>query len=93
MPDPSMAQLRQYITQFVGMGLGNKDAKKCVPKSNFVLFYGPMGTGKSLMVRALATECDAMVIDLSVSNLEGNCMDKTSTLKNLYMAFTVAKEF
>lgn len=75
------------------MGLGNKEAKKSIPKSNFCLFYGPMGAGKSLMVRALATECDAMVIDLSVSNLEGNCMDKSSTLKNLYMAFTVAKEF
>jgi ATP-dependent 26S proteasome regulatory subunit len=34
------------------------------------MFYGPMGTGKSLALRALASECDAMVIDLSVSNLE-----------------------
>jgi len=47
--------LRQYVTNFLGMGLGNSEAKKNIPKSNYVLFYGPMGTGKSLMVRALAT--------------------------------------
>ena len=57
------------------------------------MFYGPMGTGKSLALRALASECDAMVIDLSVSNLEGNYMDKSSTNKMLYMAFTIAKEY
>jgi ATP-dependent 26S proteasome regulatory subunit len=34
-----------------------------------------------------------MVIDLSVSNLEGNYMDKSSTNKMLYMAFTIAKEY
>ena len=64
-----------------------------MPKSNFVLFYGPMGTGKSLAMRGLASECDAMLIDLSVCNLEGNYMDRASTNKMLYMAFTVAKEF
>ena len=34
-----------------------------------------------------------MVIDLSVSNIEGNYTDRSSTNKLLYMAFTVAKEF
>ena len=45
------------------------------------------------MVRALAWECDAMVIDLSASNLENKYMDKESTKKLIAMTFVVAKNF
>jgi hypothetical protein len=31
-----------------------------------------MGSGKTMVVRALANECDAMVLDISPTNLEGN---------------------
>lgn len=45
------------------------------------------------MVRALAWECDAMVIDLSATNLENKYMDKESTKKLIAMTFVVAKNF
>jgi len=35
------------------LGLGNKNAKKAIPKSTWVMFYGPMGTGKSLALRVI----------------------------------------
>lgn len=55
MPDPSMAQLRSVIAEYVAIPLGSKFAKeKLNEKSNWHLFYGPMGSGKSLVVRALA---------------------------------------
>ena len=57
------------------------------------LFYGPSGTGKTLMVRALAHECDAIVLDLSPSNLEGKYMDKESTKKLIAMTYVVARNF
>jgi len=31
-----------------------------------------MGSGKTMVARALANECDAMVLDISPTNLEGN---------------------
>jgi ATP-dependent 26S proteasome regulatory subunit len=52
-----------------------------------------MGSGKTLCVRALATECNAMVIDISPSTIESKATDKNSIAKMFYMAFTVAKEF
>lgn len=45
------------------------------------------------MVRALANECDAMVLDISPMNLEGKYMDRPATNKMLYMVFTCAKHF
>ena len=45
------------------------------------------------MVRALANECDAMVLDISPMNLEGKYMDRQGTNKMLYMVFTCAKHF
>lgn len=33
------------------------------------MFYGPMGSGKTLTVRGLQTECNALVFDLSPSNI------------------------
>ena len=52
-----------------------------------------MGSGKTLCVRALATECNAMIIDISPSTIESKATDKNSIAKMFYMAFTVAKEF
>lgn len=37
--------------------------------SNF-LFYGPVGSGKTFMVRALANECDALLFDISASKMD-----------------------
>ena len=46
-----------------------------------------------MMVRALAHECDAIILDLSPSNLEGKYMDKESTKKLIAMTYVVAKNF
>lgn len=46
-----------------------------------------------MMVRALAHECDAIVLDISPMNLEGKYMDRAGTNKMLYMVFTCAKVF
>ena len=56
-------------------------------------FFGPHGSGKTLAVRALATECDAMIVDLSPSNVGDKYPDKIGTSKLLYMAFTCAKKY
>ena len=52
--DPSLGQVRNLVSELVGMplGVGISDPKKL----KTYLFYGPSGSGKSLMVKALASE-------------------------------------
>ena len=57
------------------------------------MFYGPQGSGKTLGIRALATECNALILDLSPSTIENKATDKNAIAKTFYMAFTVAREF
>lgn len=59
----------------------------------YFLFFGPCGSGKTLMVRALANECNAVIFDISPYTLINCCTDKTSTNKYLYMTFVCAKEY
>lgn len=94
MPDPSMAQLRSVVTELVAIPLGSKFVKeRMVERMNWFLFYGPMGTGKTLVVRALSQQCNALVFDLSVSNLEGKFVDKQGWTRMLWMTIICAKEF
>lgn len=77
------------------MPLGSLYVRQKLDTKNKVsfLFYGPQGTGKTMMVRALAHECDAMVLDLSPMNIEERYTDKESTKKLIAMTFVVAKNF
>jgi SpoVK/Ycf46/Vps4 family AAA+-type ATPase len=64
--DPSMALIRQLITEFVIFPLGSELIRKRHPANvRSVLFYGPNGTGKTMMTQAIATETRALVFDMS----------------------------
>lgn len=89
--DPSMFDLRQLLVHLVGMPLGSVFVKDNIKESNYVLFYGPHGSGKTHAIRALQTECDALVIDLSPSNIENKYTDKPDYL--LSLSFKVAAYF
>lgn len=69
MPDPSIAQLRQVLIESIAIPLGSSFAKERLDKNGWFLFYGPMGSGKTLAVRALQSECNAIVFDLTPSNI------------------------
>ena len=58
------------------------------------LFYGPAGTGKTLVVRAIATETRSVVFDLSPLSIE-NCYvsDKRDSDKMIAMVMIAAKEY
>jgi len=64
--DPSMALIRQLVTEYVVFPLGSELIRKRHPGHvRSVMFYGPEGTGKTLMVRAVANETKSVVFDLS----------------------------
>lgn len=64
--DPSCALIRQLVTEFIIFPLGSALVKNRAPENiRSVLFYGPPGSGKSMVVRAICYETNAMVFDLS----------------------------
>ena len=70
--DPSMALIRQLVTEYVIFPLGSELIRKRIPDYvRSYLFYGPTGTGKTQVVQACATETKALVFDLSPMNIDG----------------------
>lgn len=52
--DPSMAIIRQLVTEYIIFPLGSELIRKRFPENvRSFLFYGPAGTGKTMMVRAV----------------------------------------
>lgn len=60
---------------------------------NFVYFMGPRGAGKTMAIRALAHECNAILLDISPTNIDGLYTDKKQIDGMINSAFRVAKEF
>ena len=68
--------------------------KQLDPKCNSrsIVFYGPQGSGKSLMVEAVAAELGALFINLSPKTLQGKYTDKAGPTTLIHMIFAVAKD-
>jgi len=93
MIDPSMGHIRQTISEYVGMPLGSTFAREKLPVNKSLVFFGPQGTGKSLIVRALQSQCGALVLDMSPSNILERYSERSKVVKAFYMAWKVAHEF
>ncbi|CAM9608749.1 unnamed protein product, partial [Sphacelaria rigidula] len=93
--DPSMAQLRQLVTEYCILPVGSQQLKTSLnPEHNLkaVMLYGPGGAGKTMLVEIIASELGALVINLSPSRLKGLFPGKTGPVKALHMAFQVARD-
>lgn len=76
---PSMALIRQIVTEFIIFPLGSPLVRKRHPENvRSFLFYGPSGTGKTQLVRAIATETRSIIYDLSPYTIA----DRYNTSKN-----------
>jgi IQ and AAA domain-containing protein len=93
--DPSMALIRQLVTEYIIFPLGSKLVRERIPEHvRSFLFYGPTGTGKTQVVRAIASETKSMVFDLSPMNIDMKFNDsRQTTEKMVAMVFVVAKEY
>jgi len=93
--DPSMALIRQLVTEYIIFPLGSLLVRQRFPE--FVrsfLFYGPTGTGKTLVVRSIAHETKSLVFDLSPMNIDGKFNEnRASCEKMVAMVMVVAKEY
>lgn len=94
-PDPSMAQLRQLITEYCILPIGSSHVKanlKPEAQIKTVMLYGAPGTGKTMMVEAVAHELGALLLNLSPGRLKGQFTGKTGPTKLIHMAFAVARD-
>ncbi|KAL7550413.1 hypothetical protein ACHAWF_013651 [Thalassiosira exigua] len=95
-PDnPSAFQLRKAVMEYCILPLGSESIKLNIQDDEnirSILFYGPEGSGKTLMLEAVASEIGALLIDLSSSTIVNSFGGKEGATKLIHMAFTVAKE-
>ncbi|RLN47713.1 hypothetical protein BBJ29_000583 [Phytophthora kernoviae] len=89
--DPSAAQLRQSLTEYGVLPLGSPFIRARTPLVRSLMLYGPCGSGKTMLVSALANETGALVLNLSPSNLVGKFAGKSGPTKLVHMAFLLAK--
>jgi SpoVK/Ycf46/Vps4 family AAA+-type ATPase len=69
--DPSMALIRQLVTEYIIFPLGSEMVRARHPEQiKSFLFYGPSGSGKTHVVEAIASETNSIVLDLSPVVLE-----------------------
>jgi len=101
--DPSEPQLRQSLTEYAILPLGEPDVKEHLSKMpdkdkadvRSILLYGPANSGKTMLMQAICNHTGALLCNLSPSNIEGKFV--TGNLKNeaaklIHMVFYVAKE-
>ena len=70
--DPSMALIRQLVTEYIIFPLGSEIVRERFPDNiKSFLFYGPPGTGKTLVVNAIAHETNSIVLDISPEFIKG----------------------
>ena len=93
-PAPSPAQLRQMITEYAIFPLGSSLVRSRIPKvPQSMLFFGPPGSGKTMMARAVAYETASLLLDISPHAIENKYTDRKgeerliATVMNVALAF------
>lgn len=82
------------VTEYIIFPLGSELCRLRHPENiRSFLFYGPEGTGKTLVVRACATETNSVVFDLSPINIDGIYSAKKEEEKMIASVMVVAKEY
>lgn len=57
-----------------------------------VLFYGPKGNGKTILLETILTETGSVLLDISPFNIANIFQDKQSISRIMYKVFRVARE-
>ena len=109
-PDPSMAQLRSALTEYCVLPLASQGIKstigadpkdpKAVKDIKTIMLYGPAGSGKTMMVEAIANELGALLLNVSPARLDGLFTDiakkpkapKNAPVRLLHAIYKIARE-
>lgn len=82
------------MTEYIIFPLGSELCRSRF-KTNVTsfLFYGPQGTGKTLVVRAIVAETNSIFFDLSPTNIDGKYQGKKDEEKMIASVMVTAKEY
>lgn len=94
-PDPSMAQIRQALTEYAILPLGSQYIHERAPYVKSLLLYGAEQTGKTLLTQAVANLSGANLFDISPRNTDDGVTPVKYPGKNvsmmIHMVFKVAR--
>ena len=93
-PDPSMAQVRQMVTELAILPLGasGETVHSTIPgHCKTLLLYGCKDTGKTALAHAIANHTGAVFFNLSPRNTDGKYPGKKETTLMIHMVFKVAR--
>jgi len=89
--EPSMAQVRQLVTEYCILPIGTKEVHEKAPYAKAVLLYGAPKTGKSLLAQCVANATGATLFDLSPTVTDGKYAGKSEQTKMVHMVFKMAR--
>jgi len=94
-PPPSVQMVKQLIVEHCMLPL-NTDIRQKAPESlvgRSLLLYGPKGSGKSMLARAIATETGSTFFDISPAVIEGkSTAGKIGSSLLVYKVFICAQD-
>jgi SpoVK/Ycf46/Vps4 family AAA+-type ATPase len=93
--EPTMSEVRRVMTEYcilpLGISVNPEASPPNFPKVASILLYGPSGTGKTMLVQAIASEIGAQIFNLSPKNTAGQFVGKSNVTKMVHMVFKVAR--
>ncbi|CAL8467595.1 g7133 [Coccomyxa elongata] len=89
--DPSLADVRAAVTAFCILPLASSYVHDRVGAVRSLLLYGAKGTGKTMLVHAIAHESGACFFNLSPRHTDGKYQGKAACSLMVHMVFKVAK--
>ncbi|KAJ3092087.1 Dynein regulatory complex protein 11 [Quaeritorhiza haematococci] len=86
--EPTLSELQRCLTEYCVLPMC---IPITVPSVTSMLLFGPRGTGKTMLINAIATETGAHLFNLSPRNTAGQFVGKSNVSKMVHMVFKVAK--
>lgn len=95
-PPPSAQMIRSLLIEHCVLPLAQTDIRQKAPETltaRSLLLYGPKGSGKSMLARAIAAETGATFFDLSPKVIHGKSTQmKTGSALLVYKTFICAQD-
>nr|XP_034178795.1 dynein regulatory complex protein 11 [Osmia lignaria] len=90
-PLPTLGDIRQLITEYCILPLGNNTLRELTPLVRSVLIAGPRYSGKKMLVNAICTELGATLFDITPANIAGKYPGKSGLIMLVHLISKVSR--